>query len=343
MANLFGGFASGLRDQLSNPMFLGGASMLAGGGWDGAMQGMKMGMGMQEQDAANQRRAVFGKLAQQQSSPQVRELLGAVDPDTGSKLLLTQLMQKPEQTGDQLEYAMARQQGFQGSLMDYQLALKKAGATNVSVANTQEGSYDKNMGEGLAKMHGEAESGAAKANRDLSSLRVAEQALNDPNLYTGTGGGSINAMKNGMQSLFGINVKGVASSEVLSTISSEIALGNRDKMPGPMSNGDREFLVEMGPSLSKSPEGNRLILSLGMASKAWEIGRAKTIREYAARNGGRLNSGVYASLSENDAKAQEEFNDILGDLRELGELAPRAPTVGTPLTMPKGWSYEVGK
>lgn len=326
------GLFGNVKGAVTQPLFLGGLGMLSGGGWQGAMQGAQMGAGLQDRERESaqrlQRDQNYQSLLAQQTDPRMRSMLTAAGPEQGTKLMLAQMMPNP--TDDQREYNMAKGQGFGGSFMDYQTALKRAGASQVNVSNSQEGAYDKNMGEGLAKMHSDAEAGAYKANRDLSSLHVAEQALNDPNLYTGTGGNAVNSAKRGLQSLFGVGVKGVSSAEVMQNVASEIALGNKDKMPGPMSDADRQFLMDMAPNLTKSPEGNRLIIQLGMAGKRWEVARAKVVREFAARNGGRLNTSVYSALGELDAQTQAEFGDILGKLRGMGELTPRAPTSGMP-------------
>jgi hypothetical protein len=55
----------------------------------------------------------------------------------------------PKKTTEQKEYEFAKSQGFQGSFMDYQTALKKAGANNLTVNTGQ--SYTSAFGKGVAE------------------------------------------------------------------------------------------------------------------------------------------------------------------------------------------------
>lgn len=324
------GLFGNVKKTVTEPLFMAGAGLLSGGGWQGAMQGAQMGAGIQEQERESaqrlQRDQNYQSLLAQQTDPRMRSMLTAAGPEQGTKLMLSQMMPNP--TDDQREYQMAKRQGYGGSFMDYQTAIKGAGASRTNVTVGQEGKYDQTMGESLAKEYVSAQSAGAKASRDLASLRVMETAAADPNVYTGTGGNTINAVKKGFQSIFGVDVKGVSNAEVISNLASEIAVGNKDKLPGPMSDADRAFLVEMAPNLTKSPEGNRLIIQLGIAGKEWEAIRANVVRDYAAKRGGRLDAGVYTALAEVDAQTTEKFGSILSNLRKMGEMAPRSPSSG---------------
>lgn len=215
------------------------------------------------------------------------------------------------------------------SFTEWKTGLRKASAPTTNIDMKQEGAYDKTVGELFAKDFVTSQQSGATAQRDLGNLSVMKSAMADPNVYTGSGGMAFNSMKRAAQTIFGVNVKGVSNAEVIQNLASEIAVGNKQKLPGPMSDADRQFLVDMAPNLSKSPEGNRLIIELGMASKRWEIARASLMRDYAAKNGGRLDAGAYAAQSELDNATAQQMGDILGQLREMGEAAPRSPAAGT--------------
>lgn len=252
-------------------------------------------------------------------SPEAQKVLFARKFGTGEK-----------PTDEMREYNMAKAQGFTGSFMDYKTKLKEAGASRVNIDQKQETEYDKKLGGLLAEDYINAQRGAATAQRDLANLHTMKQALADPNLYTGTGGEAIQAAKKAAQTLLGVEVKGVSSAEVMQNLAKEIAVGNKQKLPGPMSDADRQFLVDMAPNLAKTPEGNRLIIELGMAGKRWEVARAQAAREYASRNGGRLDANFYAEAGKLDAATAEEFQTIMARLKGMGEMAPRAPTAGLP-------------
>lgn len=203
--------------------------------------------------------------------------------------------------------------------------------TNITNKMAGETSYDKELGKQLAGEFVASQQSLPKATRDLGSLQVLDQALADPNLYTGTGGETVQAIKRAASTLFGVDVKGVSSGEVVQSLSSEIAASNKDKLPGPLSDSDRQFLMDMAPNLSKTPEGNRAIIQLGMLSKRYEIDRAKAIRDYAGRNNGRLDAGVYAAVAELDGAYGVQFQQLMGEIRSMAPIERRGPTTGTNL------------
>ncbi len=233
--------------------------------------------------------------------------------------------------------------GLQPGTPEYRDAIIKSETKPLVNMPAQEKEYDKELGKSLAKEMVESQKSGANAQRDLANLEVMQQALSDPNLYTGSGGQAVQGLKKAAQTLFGVSVKGVASGELAQNLANEIAVNNKDKLPGPMSNADREFLVDMAPTISKSPEGNRLILELGMAHKRWEAAKAQVAREYTRTHGGRLDAGYYAAVEEVNQAAAQEFGGFLDQLRALGEEAPRSPTTGTGLGDPFGLRAEMQK
>lgn len=235
-----------------------------------------------------------------------------------------QLARGPAPTAAVRNYEIAKQQGYQGSFMDYQTSLRRA-----SAPPGPEKSYDKEIGKQLAKEFTAAQKEGAKARSSMNTLSVMEKAIDDPNLYTGIGGEAVQNAKK-MAQFFGVKVKGVGTGELVSTISKEIAVNNKDKLPGPMSNSDRQFLVDMAPGLQNSRDGNRLIIQLGMMSKRYTIDRANTVREYAKANGGRLDSGVYAALGQLDEQYAGQFSGLMQQLRAVGETPQRSPAAGFP-------------
>jgi len=342
-----GGFLSGLQNAVANPLTLGGLGLLSGEGFGGAARGMQMGLMHQENERekaerARQQAGFQGLLAQSNLNPQQRGLLEAAGLAGGLPVLLQNAFPDPvKPTDDMREYGVAKSQGFDGSFLDFLKNVKSFGAPQTTVnMPPMEKEYDKTMGGELAKEFIDANRTAATAQRDIANLDVLNQALSDPNLYTGTGGNVIQGIKKGAETLFGVPVKGTSSGEVMQNLASEIAVANKDKLPGPMSDADRQFLVDMAPNLSKTPEGNRLIIGLGMEHKRWQIERAKAARAYAAQNGGRLDSGYYAAVGDLDAQYEQKFKTILTQMRGMGQLAPRSPTVGVPAQYKQKYGLE---
>lgn len=347
MGNMQNAGGPGLIDALMNPMTMAGLSILGSPTRD-VSQGMQVGMNAQMQGAKmdelrrqrameeQQRANLMGLLADPEIARSLpagaARIAEAAGPELGLQFLTQQLYPKPPTpTDDQREYAHAREQGYKGSFMDYLEQVKgfSRAQTNINMP-PMEKEYDKTMGGELAKEFIEANKTAANAQRDIASLNTMRQALDDPNLYTGTGGGAINAAKRAAETLFGVPVKGTASAEIMQNLASEIAVSNRHKLPGPMSNSDRQFLEDMAPNLTKTPEGNRLLIELAMEDKQWQIARAEAIRAYAARNGGRLDANYHSALAEIDQDYAQKSATIMQRLRGLGEMAPRSPAAGVP-------------
>lgn len=202
--------------------------------------------------------------------------------------------------------------------------------TNVNVG-AGETAYDKELGKQNAKLFTESQKYGATAQRDLNNLRVMRNAMSDPNLYTGTGGNTVQTLKKAAQTLFGVPVAGVSSGEVVQNLAKGIAVSLKDNLPGPISDSDRRFLVEMAPGLANSPDGNRKIIALGMLQKEYQIAKSKAVREYARQNRGRIDAGVYQALGEVDQRFAQQFSGLIAQLRAAGEEPPRSPTVGVPI------------
>lgn len=94
----------------------------------------------------------------------------------------------PKEPTEYKEYLKAKEGGFQGSFFDYQQALKKAGATNVTVST--EKSYGSAFGQGLAKTDLDLYTQAQKAPEMLSNVQSTKKLLDSGKVYTGFGAGA---------------------------------------------------------------------------------------------------------------------------------------------------------
>lgn len=324
-----GGFFDGLLDSIQNPLFLGGIGMM-GGGVDGLQKGLLAGGQMQEQRKKQaQQQALQSAVMGMPDIPEQYKTVLAASPELATSYLANALA--PKSTDDQREYNMARGQGFKGTFMDYQVALKRAGAQQTNIDLKQEGAYDKEMGGLLAKEHVGFMKEGTKAQQDIADLEVMRRSMDNPNVYMGTGGNQVQAVKKAAQTLFGVDVQGVPDGEIIQKTSAKAALGLKDNLPGPMSDSDRKFLMELPASLSSTPEGARRVVSLGITQKRWQAERASAAQEFARRNGGRLTVEVYSALADIDKKYANNMAQLVDGLRSQVPTAPRAPTTGTPL------------
>lgn len=202
--------------------------------------------------------------------------------------------------------------------------------TNVNVTNAQESAYDKETGKLLAKYFVEGQEAAGKARNSIANMNIMRQALADPNLYTGTAGNTVQGLKKAAQTVFGVPVEGVASGEVVQNLSNKIALSFKDELPGPMSNSDREFLLTLPPGLTKSPEGNRRIIEMGLLNERYKLERARAANVYAKANGGRLDRGFFDQLEKIDERYAPQFANLVGQLRSSVQEPARSPMAGIP-------------
>lgn len=179
--------------------------------------------------------------------------------DERAGLSLAQLYQaaQPKPTDDQREYAQAQKQGYKGTLLDYQQALKKAGASSntVNVA-AGENAFNKKVGEDQAKRYGEIVTAGDQANVQLGDLN----ALSDigTRLQTGKQAEITGALGPYIKAL-GIDVKGLDDIQAFDAIQSRLAQGMRTPGAGATSDFDAQQFLKQVPNLRNTPEGNKLV------------------------------------------------------------------------------------
>lgn len=335
------GFFDGLQQSMMSPLFLGGAALMGGEGIGGAIRGAGAGMGFQdhqrqlaEQQAQKEQ---YNALLSKSSGSLPQEfmpLLGAMSPSQGLDYIAKYKQKqytKPTPTDDQREYDLAKTQGFKGTFWDYLTGLKQAGASRTNINMPMESAYDKEIGGLLAKEFVDAQKAGSKADQDIADLEVTRKAMSDPNVYMGTGGNQVQALKKTAQTVFGLDIQGVPEGELIQKMSAKSALAMKDQLPGPMSDSDRKFLIDLPANLTTSPEGARRVVTLGIEQKRWQSERASVARRFAAQNGGRLTPQVYSLLADVDKKYASSMARIADELRTQAQANPRAPTAGTPL------------
>jgi hypothetical protein len=169
-----------------------------------------------------------------------------------------------------------------------------------------ESAYDQRMGGIFADMNKELITEAREAKGKIATLNRLEQLLSDPNVYQGTAGPLVLQAKRLAKSL-GFDVEGVEGAEAITAIANRFALEARNPsggagMPGALSDKDREFLVDMGPGLGRTPEGNKHIIDYNrrLAMRSLDVERQRQL--YLSKNKGRLDEGFYTHLEEWSAK-----------------------------------------
>lgn len=179
----------------------------------------------------------------------------------------------------------------------------KPGGTSVTVNNSQEGAFSKEVGKKMAQRYDEIESGAIQANNMNNRLDRLGALLEQVN--TGRFAGGVLAIKQAARGL-GIDLEAlgvtddVGPAEAAKALSNELALQLRNPaggagMPGAMSDKDREFLVSMVPGLMNTPEGRRTMIETSRKLNQRSVDVAKMARDYVAQNG-QLDQGFFTAL-----------------------------------------------
>jgi len=203
----------------------------------------------------------------------------------------------------------------------------QAGAGRNSVTFLQEKEENKAVGKMFGEQFGDIQKAGFNAQAKISRLDRLSQVLDG--LQTGKLTPAMTNVKATLESL-GISLDDkLGAAQAAEAISNEIALQTRNPaggagMPGAMSDKDREFLVATVPGLSKTPQGNRLLIetSKKLAQRDQEV--AKIARDYRRKNG-QLDEGFYDEL-QRFAAANPLF-DGMGS-------APATPA------LPAGWSIQ---
>lgn len=197
----------------------------------------------------------------------------------------------------------------------------------VSVNTSEEKAEAKKVGEGMGEMYVELQKAGSAAPTKLGKLDRMEQLMEGVN--TGKLTPAITQVASVAEALgFKVDPK-LGPKQALEGLTNEIALDLRNPsggagMPGAMSDKDREFLMSMPPGLSKTREGNKLIIQTARAVAKREQEVARLAREYRKKNGS-LDEGFY------------------DDLADFSAANPLFGKRGTPVTTPDGWIVTEGK
>lgn len=189
-------------------------------------------------------------------------------------------------------------------IAQYNAAIAKATTHQPSASNNvtikQEGAEAGAVGKEFGEQFSTLQKAAMAANTKLSKLDRMESLLNGVSTGKLTPAGTeIAALADSL----GMKIdKNLGNKQAAQALSSEIALELRNPsggagMPGAMSDKDREFLQSMTPSLSQTPEGNKLIIESArkLAKRDQEV--AKLARDYRQKTG-HMDEGFYNELQQ---------------------------------------------
>lgn len=217
-----------------------------------------------------------------------------------------------------------------------EFALRRAreGASRVTVDSRQENEFSKAVGKQQGEDYSNLMKSDAMASSQLNKLGRLESLLASSG-NTGKLTPPTMELKAVADSLgFKVDPK-LPFQQAAQALSNEIALTLRNPaggagMPGALSDKDREFLTNMVPNLSKTPEGNKMLIDTMKKLAIREKEVAKLARDYRKRNG-KFDEAFYDELAQFSAKnplfqqpqAQPSLADIEAEILRRRQGATR--------------------
>ena len=331
-----------------------GFGQVLGAGAQGAMQGYQqanqmqlqraqLGLIKQKADQAERLQKQYEDVLNDPNTPEtVRNALRIGGPEALAKYAESQLPQSVKPTSSMQEYELAKQQGFNGSFLDYETQLKRAGAirNNTTVKlPTLENEYDKAIGASNAKAYVDVNQQGMNAGNTIAKYQQLGSLLSQPGVYQGAGGETVLQAQKLGASLGLIDDSKVGPAQAAQAISRGLALELRNPasgagMPGAMSDQDREYLKSLVAGVTNTPEANRLLINAKIKVERRKQQIADLARQYAQQSGGRFDQSGFASYLQQWSSAHPMFSN--------DPLPPKASTSegGAPEGVDPGvWQY----
>lgn len=197
--------------------------------------------------------AINASRARQQSLKDASDPMKRIELQKAELELANLRNPQAKQTDDMREYEFARGQGFKGSFVDFQLAQKKAGATNVT---TNVGEGDK-FYENLDKKN--AETFSALSEEGLRGRSKLSQIDRLEGLLGSSPQGAEGAFKQ-MLGEWGIDTGDMNNLQAAQALINELVPQQRQPGSGPMSDADLALFKQSLPRIINQPGGNQTII-----------------------------------------------------------------------------------
>tara|TARA_R110000737_G_scaffold122775_2_gene154735 strand:- start:224 stop:1123 length:900 start_codon:yes stop_codon:yes gene_type:complete len=194
-------------------------------------------------------------MLRQQGQNKIADMLeqGLISGSDAGKYLLA--VPKDDSTAVKKNYDYDVASGaFTGSLLDYQLAMKKAGATNVNVGDEGSEAFEKKFGQLDAQALADVGIAGATASRSLAQIDRLEGLL--ANVQTG-----MTANLKQIAGNFGIPTAGLNEIQAASALINSLVPAQRPPGSGPMSDADLDLFKKSLPRIINQPGGNQIILN----------------------------------------------------------------------------------
>lgn len=199
--------------------------------------------------------------------------------------------------------------------------------TGTTINMGAEKAQDATVGKGYGDYQLDMATKGRNAGSTLNTLALMEQAMKTPGFYSGVGGEGVKRANQFLGALGVKDSRAASAAEVFDALSNKVVLDGLGGSLGPgISNTDRDYISRTAPTLAQSEQGNRDLIGIARSLAQRQQAVSKLARDYAAKNGGRLDSGFDQVLDE-----FANQNSLFPQAR-AGEAAsaPKEPPQGAP-------------
>lgn len=214
------------------------------------------------------------------------------------------------------------------SVLDYERAVKSAGATKVNV-NTGNNAFDT----AVAKDYGDLFVTTQKRGRDavgqIGTLDLMEGFTKDPNFYSGFGGEKKLQIDQLLSKLGIKDPNSTGAAEAFRALSNQNVIdANGGSLGAGVSNTDVAYIANANANLQNTPEGNREIIGIRRKLLQRNTEVAKLQRDYAKARGGRIDANWDEYLSD-----WTEKNPLFPQARQQQQATPGRTRTGVPFSI----------
>ena len=168
----------------------------------------------------------------------------------------------PPETSDIKEYEYAKKQGYAGTLRDWMIQQREAGAARMSVTNVQEKEEAKAYGARLVKNYDAVAESARLASKTIPAIDASLSIL-DKGFQTGFG---TEAKAAGAKILGALGVadaeKYATNAQVFQAKAIEGVLQKQLEQKGPQTDSDAQRIEQIGSQLGKTTQANKFLLAV---------------------------------------------------------------------------------
>lgn len=233
----------------------------------------------------------------------VTQLIKAGDPEGAMQIGQLYKAFQPETTDEIKEYNLYRTQAAATGQQPkdftaWKIAIKTASAPKINnTINNQENAYATTLAKNDAERFLALNQAGTNANQRLNTLQMLENLSKSPDFYSGFGGDTRMRANKALSSLGITDPKAASATEAFNALTNQLTLdATGGKLGAGVSNADVAFLQSINPNLSTTAEGNREIINIQRKIAQRQVQVSQLARQYAAKNGGRLDAGFDEQL-----------------------------------------------